>query len=173
MIKINQNIVDKFPKGKTESKIWEILSSVNDPEIPVLSIIDLGILREIKLQDKIVEVFITPTYSGCPAMDFIGMNIRKMLSDNGFINVKITHRLSPAWTTDWMTQEGKSKLKMYGIAPPVSKSFNKNYLKNIEVECPHCHSVNTILISQFGSTACKALYKCNDCGGPFDYFKCH
>lgn len=173
MNETNQNIINTSSTNKTKLKVWEILSSVNDPEIPVVSIIDLGILRAVKVQDEIIEVIITPTYSGCPAMDFIGMNIRKALSENGFNNIKITYHLSPAWTTDWMTEEGKKKLKMYGIAPPVAKSFDKNYLENIEVECPHCHSMNTSLISQFGSTACKALYKCNDCAEPFDYFKCH
>ena len=173
MNELKQNIITKFSKENTERKIWNILSEVNDPEIPVLSIIDLGILREVKMDDETVNVIITPTYSGCPAMDFIGINIRKVLVDNGFDNIKIIHQLSPAWTTDWMTEEGKKKLKLYGIAPPVAKSFDKNYLENIEVECPHCNSMNTVLVSQFGSTACKALYRCNDCGEPFDYFKCH
>lgn len=173
MNETNQNIINKSSTNKTKLKVWEILSSVNDPEIPVLSIIDLGILREVKVYDEAIEVIITPTYSGCPAMDFIGMDIRKTLSENGFDSIKITYQLSPAWTTDWMTEDGKKKLKMFGIAPPVAKSFDKNYLENIEVECPHCHSMNTSLISQFGSTACKALYKCNGCAEPFDYFKCH
>lgn len=166
-----QNIAHTF--SAEEEKILNILSSVNDPEIPVLSVIDLGIAREVKMHDETVELIITPTYSGCPAMDFIGINIRKALSDNGFYNIKITHQLSPAWTTDWMTEEGKEKLKAYGIAPPAAKTFDKNYLDNLQVECPHCHYMNTKVISQFGLTACKALYQCNDCGEPFDYFKCH
>jgi ring-1,2-phenylacetyl-CoA epoxidase subunit PaaD len=165
------NIAHAF--SDEEEKVWNILSLVNDPEIPVLSVLDLGIVRQVKMHNDMVEVIITPTYSGCPAMDFIGMNIKKALSDNGFNNIQITHQLSPAWTTDWMTEEGKEKLKAYGIAPPAAKTFDKNYLDNLQVECPHCHSVNTKVISQFGSTACKALYKCNDCGEPFDYFKCH
>lgn len=156
-----------------EQQILSILKTVNDPEIPVLSVIDLGILREIKIENEFIEVVITPTYSGCPAMDFIGMNIRKTLLENGFGEIKITHRLSPAWTTDWITEEGKEKLIAYGIAPPVSKSFDKNYLDNLSVQCPRCHSINTKLISQFGATACKAIYQCNDCREPFDYFKCH
>jgi len=168
-----QNIINSFSLEKNEKRVWRILSSVNDPEIPVLSVIDLGIVREIKIEDKTVEVLITPTYSGCPAMDFIGMNIRKALVENGFKKIKITHQLSPAWTTDWMTEEAKEKLKSYGIAPPSSKTFDKNYLQNLLVECPHCHSTNTNLVSQFGSTACKAIYQCNDCREPFDYFKCH
>lgn len=161
------------PFSDKEEEVWHILSSVNDPEIPVLSVLDLGIVRDVKVKDEKVEVIITPTYSGCPAMDFIGMNIRKALLDKGFSETKITHQLSPAWTTDWMTDEGKDKLKAYGIAPPAAKTFDRNYLENLQVECPHCHSMNTKVISQFGSTACKALYKCNDCDEPFDYFKCH
>jgi len=166
-----QNITGTF--SDEEEEIWNLLSSVNDPEIPVLSVLDLGIVRDVKINDKRVEVIITPTYSGCPAMDFIGMNIRRALIKNGFEEIKITHQLSPAWTTDWMTEEGKDKLKAYGIAPPVGKTFDKKYLQNLQVECPHCHSINTKVISEFGSTACKALYKCEDCGEPFDYFKCH
>jgi ring-1,2-phenylacetyl-CoA epoxidase subunit PaaD len=156
-----------------KQKILSILNTVNDPEIPVLTIMDLGIVREIKIEDETIEVVITPTYSGCPAMDFIGMNIRKVLKENGFDKIKITHQLSPAWTTDWMTEEAKDKLRSYGIAPPASKTFDKNYLQNLPVPCPHCRSMNTKLISEFGSTACKAIYQCKECGEPFDYFKCH
>jgi len=172
MNQTEKNIAPSSDK-KTKERIWEILKTVNDPEIPVLSVIDLGILREIKIENEFIEVVITPTYSGCPAMDFIGRNIRKTLLENGFEKIRITHRLSPAWTTDWMTEEGKKKLKAYGIAPPVSKTFDKNYLEDLPVQCPHCHSMNTKLISQFGATSCKALYQCNDCREPFDYFKCH
>jgi len=168
---IEQNIKQTF--SDEEEKIWNILKEVTDPEIPVLSVLDLGIVRDVKVKDNKVEVIITPTYSGCPAMDFIGMNIRKTLAEKGFQNLKITHQLSPAWTTDWMTEEGKEKLKAYGIAPPVGKTFDKKYLENLQVECPNCHSMNTKVISEFGSTACKALYKCNNCGESFDYFKCH
>lgn len=167
------NIIHNSSKDETEGEIWNILSSVNDPEIPVLSVIDLGIIRRINIQGETVEVTITPTYSGCPAMDFIAINIRKALAEAGFNKIKISHQLSPAWTTDWMTESAKEKLKSYGIAPPSSKSFDKNYLQNLPVECPHCYSMNTKLISQFGSTSCKAIYQCNDCREPFDYFKCH
>ncbi len=160
-------------KEETEKQIWDILGSVYDPEIPVLSILDLGIVREVNVNDENVEIAITPTYSGCPAMDVISMNIRLALIREGFTSIKISQQLSPAWTTDWMTQSGKDKLKSYGIAPPVSKTFDRNYLENLVVECPLCHSKNTRLISQFGSTACKALYQCLDCKEPFDYFKCH
>ncbi len=160
-------------ENTTEEIVWSILKEINDPEIPVLSIIDLGIVRNICVINNEVEIFITPTYSGCPAMDVISMNIRMCLLKNGFKKIEIIQQLSPAWTTDWMTDEGMKKLKAYGIAPPVGKSFDLAYLEDLKVECPMCKSLNTKLISQFGSTACKALYQCNDCLEPFDYFKCH
>ena len=167
-------MMENIKENITIEEIWKLMEDINDPEIPVLSITDLGIVRDIKLTDSGVEVFITPTYSGCPAMDVISMNIRMTLLKEGFGKIKITQQLSPAWTTDWMTNGGKEKLKAYGIAPPVGKSFDKKYLeKELKVECPLCHSKNTKLLSQFGSTACKALYQCNDCLEPFDYFKCH
>ncbi len=166
MINTQQNI--------TVEEIWELMEEVYDPEIPVLSVIDLGIIRDIKIDDNEIKVFITPTYSGCPAMDVIAMNIRMALLQNGITNIKITQQLSPAWTTDWMSEKGKQKLTSYGIAPPVGKTFDKKYLEEgITVECPQCHSADTKLLSQFGSTSCKALYQCNVCLEPFDYFKCH
>ena len=146
--------------------ILDILEHVTDPEIPVISIIDLGIVREVNLDDRMIEVVITPTYSGCPAMLEIEKNIHNALRREGIEDVKITTVLSPAWTTDWMTEEGKQKLKSYGISPP-------NPTDPENVTCPQCDSDNTVLLSQFGSTACKSLYKCNDCLEPFDYFKCH
>ena len=154
-------------------QVWEILEQISDPEIPVLSIVDLGIVRDIAVEENKVEVFITPTYSGCPAMDVIAMNIRMELLHHGYENVKITQQLSPAWTTDWMTEAGKEKLKSYGIAPPVGKVIDQQFLEDMKVECPQCHSKNTKLLSEFGSTACKALFQCQDCKEPFDYFKCH
>ena len=157
----------------TKEDLWKLMETVYDPEIPVLSIIDLGIVRDINIQKEEIEITITPTYSGCPAMDVIAMNIRMALIKEGFTSIKISHQLSPAWTTDWMTEAGKQKLKSYGIAPPSAKTFDKNYLETLVVECPLCRSKNTRLISQFGSTACKALYQCLDCLEPFDYFKCH
>lgn len=157
-------------KDTCDQKIWSILQEVCDPEVPVLSITDLGIVREVKINDQAIEVIITPTYSGCPAMDMITMNIRLALIENGYHNIKITSVLSPAWTTDWMTEAGKQKLKAYGIAPPITRSDETS---DLVIECPQCQSTNTKLISQFGSTACKALYQCNDCKEPFDYFKCH
>ena len=150
------------------AKIRQIVAEVPDPEVPVLTIEDLGILRGININGDEVEVVITPTYSGCPAMDMISMNIRLALIENGYNNIKITSVLSPAWTTEWMSEAGKQKLKAYGIAPP-QYDINKEPV----VECPQCNSPNTKLLSQFGSTACKALYQCNDCKEPFDYFKCH
>jgi ring-1,2-phenylacetyl-CoA epoxidase subunit PaaD len=153
-------------------KIWQILKTVTDPEVPVLTITDLGIVRDVKLHDDEVEVIITPTYTGCPAMDMIAMNIRLALIENGYSKIKITSVLAPAWTTDWMTEDGKRKLKAYGIAPPHSTTRSDGASDRV-VECPQCNSTNTKCISEFGSTACKALYQCNDCKEPFDYFKCH
>ena len=164
-----------------EQKIWSILSTVVDPEVPVLTVLDLGIVRDVKfsntpLGDGGIEVIITPTYTGCPAMDMIAMNIRLALAEQGYKHVKVTSVLSPAWTTDWITEAGKEKLKQYGIAPPnpKQKEYNdKLFAAHDAVECPHCHSHHTHRISEFGSTACKALYQCDDCKEPFDYFKCH
>lgn len=156
--------------------IWSLLEEVTDPEVPVLSVIDLGIVREIKASAEEVEVTITPTYSGCPAMDTISMSIRMTLLANGYKKVKVIQQLSPAWTTDWMTEKGKQKLKTYGIAPPNAKQqvcSQELFTSNEAVQCPHCHSWHTQLISEFGSTACKALYQCKACHEPFDYFKCH
>jgi ring-1,2-phenylacetyl-CoA epoxidase subunit PaaD len=150
-------------------KIWQVLEGVTDPEIPVLTIHDLGILRGVSVNDDEVEVMITPTYNGCPAMDMITMNIKLALAEEGYKKVKVTLVLSPAWTTDWMSEEGKRKLKEYGIAAPDKKMA----IPFDGVECPHCNSSHTRLISEFGSTACKALYQCNDCKEPFEYFKCH
>jgi ring-1,2-phenylacetyl-CoA epoxidase subunit PaaD len=162
-------------------KLWHLLGEVNDPEVPVLSIIDLGIVRGINLTDSEaegsgVEVLITPTYSGCPAMDMIQMNIRMTLLQHGYTNMHITTVLSPAWTTDWMSERGKDKLKAFGIAPPTAKQqvcHAELFHDDEAIQCPRCNSYHTSLISQFGSTACKALYRCNDCQEPFDYFKCH
>jgi ring-1,2-phenylacetyl-CoA epoxidase subunit PaaD len=152
-----------------EKKIWSILGTVTDPEVPVLTILDLGIVRDVKMNDEEVEVIITPTYTGCPAMDMIAMDIKMKLLENGYKKIKVTPILSPAWTTDWMSEAGKQKLKTYGIAAPDKKII----IPQDGVECPQCNSSNTKLLSAFGSTACKALYQCNDCKEPFDYFKCH
>lgn len=150
----------------SKAQIQEILDEVKDPEIPVISIADLGILRDVKVADDFVEVVITPTYTGCPAMLEIERDIHNALKKEGINDFKITTVLSPAWSTDLMTEEGKARLKEYGIAPP-------NPSNEKDIECPNCGSHNTKLLSQFGSTACKSLFKCNDCLEPFDYFKCH
>lgn len=158
-----------------EDAIWKILETVPDPEVPVLSVLDLGIVRKINVDNDTIEVIITPTYTGCPAMDMIAMNIKLALAEYGYKNVKITSVLSPAWTTDWMTEAGKEKLKAYGIAPPNPKQqvCNSSLFAEESIQCPHCNSYHTHRISEFGSTACKSLYQCNDCKEPFDYFKCH
>ncbi len=165
----------EITKDTIIKEVWQILEQVPDPEIPVLSAIDLGIIRDVILHGEKVEVVITPTYTGCPAMNMIEVNIKSILQENGFQNSTVTTVLSPAWTTDWMSEKGKEKLKAYGIAPPVGKTSDKHVLMGEEklVCCPQCGSNHTELISQFGSTACKSLYKCLDCKEPFDYFKCH
>lgn len=160
----------------TRDRVWSMLEEVADPEVPVLSVIDLGIVRDIKISEDGIEVIITPTYSGCPAMDVISMSIKMLLLSNGFKQVKVTSVLSPAWTTDWMSEKGKKKLLEYGIAPPNPKQqvcSQDLFAPDEAVQCPHCHSYHTHRISEFGSTACKALYQCDDCKEPFDYFKCH
>jgi ring-1,2-phenylacetyl-CoA epoxidase subunit PaaD len=156
--------------------IWSLLEEVTDPEVPVLSVTDLGIVREVSINDNEVRVVITPTYSGCPAMDMIRVNIKMMLLANGYKNINVVQTLSPAWTTDWMTEKGKQKLKEYGIAPPNVKQqvcHPDSFAAEEAVQCPHCNSYHTHRVSEFGSTACKALYQCDDCKEPFDYFKCH
>ena len=165
------------PREGFGEAIWKILEQVTDPEVPVLTITDLGIVRDVRPLptsperggEPGYEIVITPTYTGCPAMDMIAMNIKMALIENGYSNIKITTVLAPAWTTDWMTEDGKRKLKEYGVAAP-DKKFD---IPTDGVECPLCNSTNTKLISEFGSTACKALYQCNDCKEPFDFFKCH
>ena len=164
------------PFGRfSEAPIWQILETVPDPEVPVLSVLDLGIVRDVKISDNGIEVIITPTYTGCPAMDMITVNIKLALAEHGYKNVKVTSVLSPAWTTEWMSEEGKRKLKQYGIAPPNPKQHvcNSNLFAEEIIQCPHCNSYHTHRISEFGSTACKSLYQCDDCKEPFDYFKCH
>ena len=156
--------------------IYSYLEEINDPEVPVLSIIDLGIVRDVRMNKEELEVIITPTYTGCPAMDMITATIKIQLATLGFKKVKVTQALSPAWTTEWMSEEGKRKLKEYGIAPPNPKQQvcdQKLFAEAEAVQCPHCDSYHTHRISEFGSTACKALYQCDDCKEPFDYFKCH
>jgi len=159
----------------SKDDIYSILEKVSDPEVPVLTIIDLGVVRDVTLFDDHLEIVITPTYTGCPAMDMIEVEIKSTLQEHGFEKVKVTTVLSPAWTTDWLSEDGKRKLREYGIAPPQGSSKSKRALFSEEsgIICPQCSSTNTEMISQFGSTACKAQYKCLDCEEPFDYFKCH
>lgn len=155
--------------------IWQLLEEVSDPEVPVLSILDLGIVRGVRVEGEEVHVTITPTYSGCPAMNTIATEIRLRLLAEGVTKLHIHNQLSPAWTTAWMSEAGKQKLEAYGIAPPKDATGHVLNLfgQDEALKCPHCQSTNTRLVSQFGSTACKAHYQCNDCLEPFDYFKCH
>lgn len=160
---------------KSKEHILSLLSEIPDPEIPVITIVELGVIRDIQvINDTTIELKITPTYSGCPAMKQIEDDVRKKLTEHGFTSITINTVFSPPWTTDWITPEAKEKLRKYGIAPPETTTEDKSWLtgKTKSIACPRCKSTNTKLISQFGSTACKALYQCNDCLEPFDYFKC-
>lgn len=156
-----------------EQAIRELLEQVKDPEIPALSVLDMGIVRSVDLSDNAVTIQITPTYSGCPAMKMISDDIVSVLSDAGVSNPKVEQVLHPAWTTDWMTDKGKQHLKESGIAPPCAKPDGDivAFPSPPSVACPFCDSKQTERKSEFGSTACKALYFCNTCQQPFDYFK--
>ena len=153
---------------------WDIAATVCDPEIPVLTIADLGILRNVEVKDNKVTVTITPTYSGCPAMDAIRDDLYTAFTKEGYEDVHVNLVLAPAWTTDWMTDAGKAKLQEYGIAPPSGRAalgHNGPVRLSLAVKCPQCSSLNTKELTRFGSTSCKALYVCQDCREPFDYFK--
>ena len=157
-----------------ESEVWNILEEVKDPEIPVLSVVDLGIVRKVESSDvNTYKITITPTYSGCPAMDTIEREIKETLESRG-IQTEVLTSISPAWTTDWMTEKGRKNLEEYGIAPPAEATTDKSFItgKHKAVRCPRCKSEETSMVSQFGSTACKSLYRCNSCLESFDYFKC-
>jgi ring-1,2-phenylacetyl-CoA epoxidase subunit PaaD len=162
-----------------QEQVYQWLGQVSDPEVPALTITDLGIVRDIRLAQRPngeheATIVITPTYSGCPAMDVIALNIRMTLLSRGIRHINIENQLSPAWTTDWMTEDGKRKLKEYGIAPPIRKAVSPlDLFEEDGVPCPRCGSEDTVLSSQFGPTSCKALYKCNSCKEPFEHFKCH
>ncbi|MCO5153270.1 MULTISPECIES: 1,2-phenylacetyl-CoA epoxidase subunit PaaD [unclassified Shinella] len=163
-------------------EVWHWLSEVPDPEIPVISLTDLGIIRDVEWRDDTLVVTVTPTYSGCPATTVINLDIETALTGKGLTKVKLERRLSPAWTTDWISAEGREKLRDYGIAPPIDGTAADGVLmkridrlsgrSNLTIACPRCGSANTEKISQFGSTPCKASYRCTDCLEPFDYFKC-
>ena len=157
---------------RLRDQAYAVAATVCDPEIPVLTIEDLGVLRDVRVEGKTVEVVITPTYSGCPAMSMITLDIQTTLAQAGFADIRVTQVLSPAWTTDWMTQAGKDKLKAYGIAPPAGAAGRRALFGEDQIVCPHCGSHDTARISEFGSTACKALWRCRACAEPFDYFKC-
>jgi len=159
--------------AELRQRAWDAASRVVDPEIPVLTIADLGVLREVTVTEEGVEVAITPTYSGCPAMNMIALEIELALEREGFARPKIRTVLSPAWTTDWMSEDGRRKLKDYGIAPPLPASSRRALFGIQQVQCPQCSSQDTELLSEFGSTSCKALWRCRSCREPFDYFKCH
>ncbi|EDM43590.1 ring-hydroxylation complex protein 3 [unidentified eubacterium SCB49] len=156
-----------------DQHLLPILEQVSDPEIPVLSVLDLGVIREAVEVDGVIKVKLTPTYSGCPAMDVIGDDLQAAFKPLGK-TVEVDLILSPAWSTDWISEAGLQKMEAYGIARPLSETADKDVLLNNakKVVCPQCKSTNTHLVSQFGSTACKALFKCDDCQEPFDYFKC-
>jgi ring-1,2-phenylacetyl-CoA epoxidase subunit PaaD len=155
-------------------RAWDAAAAVTDPEIPVLTIDDLGVLREVMLgDDGRVDVAITPTYSGCPAMNMIAVEIALALECAGFPDATVRTVLAPAWTTDWMSEAGRRKLSDYGIAPPLPSSSRRALFGVQQVGCPQCGSTDTELLSEFGSTSCKALWRCKACREPFDYFKCH
>lgn len=174
-------------RAVSPAQVWSWLGEVADPEIPVISIVDLGIVRDVRMDDDGgCTVTITPTYSGCPAMQVIADAITEALHARGVAGVRLKNQLSPAWTTDWMSEEGKAKLSGYGIAPPAEQVIDVSRLRSgalaaisrrrpaaPAIVCPNCGSRHTEITSQFGSTPCKALYKCLDCREPFDYFKCH
>lgn len=163
-------------------EVWHWLSEVPDPEIPVISLTDLGIIRDVGWQDDTLVVTVTPTYSGCPATTVINLEIERALAERGLGKVRLQRQLSPAWTTDWISIEGREKLRAYGIAPPIDGTAADGVLmkridrlsgrSNLTIACPRCGSAATERISQFGSTPCKASYRCTDCLEPFDYFKC-
>ena len=156
-----------------QAQALRIAGSVLDPEIPVLTIADLGVLRGVRITAEGIAVDITPTYSGCPAMTMIAVEIEVALARAGFAKVKVNTVLAPAWTTDWMSEEGRRKLAECGIAPP-RKGTGRRALFGVEaVACPHCGCADTAEIAAFGSTSCKSLWRCNRCREPFDYFKCH
>lgn len=161
------------PDLLTEADIWAILEQVKDPEVPAVSVVELGIVRAVRWDGKELSIDVTPTYSGCPATELIEELITEALRAAGFRAPKLNQVLTPAWNTDWITEAGKEKLRQFGIAPPQGSSSKMSLLGEPEaITCPLCGSTHTERVSEFGSTACKALYRCTECLEPFDYFKC-
>jgi ring-1,2-phenylacetyl-CoA epoxidase subunit PaaD len=163
-------------------QIWDWLAEIPDPEIPVISLTDLGIVRDVAWEDDTLVVTVTPTYSGCPATGIINLDIETALRAKGVEKIRLQRRLSPPWTTDWISKEGREKLLGYGIVPPVDGTAADGRLagriarlaggSGLTIACPRCGSTQTERVSQFGSTPCKASYRCRECLEPFDYFKC-
>ena len=166
-------MVSDEPASDLRQRAWDAAASVVDPEIPVLTIADLGVLRAVEVDARGVEVRITPTYSGCPAMSMIALEIELALARAGIAPVRVTTVLAPAWTTDWLTAAGREKLLAYGIAPPPGLASRRALFSSEAAACPRCGSPDTSKLSEFGSTACKSLWRCNACREPFDQFKCH
>ncbi|MGO1068814.1 1,2-phenylacetyl-CoA epoxidase subunit PaaD [Lysobacter sp. CA199] len=164
------------------AQVWDWLSQVPDPEIPVISLTDLGVIREVEWESDTLVVTVTPTYSGCPATGVINLDIENALRDRGVEKIRLRRRISPPWTTDWISREGRRKLLDYGIAPPIdgtaadgrtaARIAKLSGRPGLAIACPRCASMRTQKVSQFGSTPCKASYRCEDCLEPFDYFKC-
>jgi ring-1,2-phenylacetyl-CoA epoxidase subunit PaaD len=162
------------PTETREQIVRSIAGHVPDPEIPVLTLADLGVIRSVTIDDDVITIGIAPTYSGCPATEFIEESVIAELQQNGFNNIRTKRVLSPAWTTDWISEDGRRKLKQYGIVPPDKAAESKRALFNqgLQIACPRCSSEKTTKVSEFGSTPCKSSYKCDDCLEPFEYFKC-
>ena len=162
---------ERLRKNSPYQSIWEVLDEVKDPEIPVLSLWDMGVLRNVEQIEGETVVTITPTYSGCPAMDVMQEDIENALKNAGISPARVAVSLSPAWTTDWLSEKGRKAMHGFGIAPPEAQAGDETPLNGSPISCPQCESDNTELVSEFGSTACKALFRCNDCHEVFDYFK--
>lgn len=173
MVAVPESDLPGEPGKDAMEEVRRVLEQVADPEIPVLTVADLGILRDVRREGGRIQAVITPTYSGCPAMQTIEQDIRTVLRENGYGDVDVKTQISPPWTTDWLSDAGREKLLKYGIVPPAGSSARSGlFAHGAAVNCPRCRSGNTQEISRFGSTPCKALYRCNDCLEPFDYFKC-
>jgi ring-1,2-phenylacetyl-CoA epoxidase subunit PaaD len=173
-VKSIEKVARPRPSGGTELEIWNLAATVVDPEVPVVTIEDLGVLRHVQLTDNGgVVVQLTPTYSGCPAIDAMRDDVVSVITEAGYTDVRVDVVLAPAWTTDWISQSGRDKLEAYGIAPPAPRRTDGKVNLGLGIRCPRCESLHTRQTSRFGSTACKALYVCQRCHEPFDYFKEH